>query len=222
MKGKSDETLSAEMIKLSVTDGVDDPTELPEYLKKIAFENFGETPETRRTALIELRKRIGELPDEKDRLVNTTDSNLIRYIRGRKYDLDRALETTVERQRFENKHPEWMHPSEEVLQNSNEFCGLLPNPDPKGRKVLMMFPAKGIKKFTGDFAKKNPLAMIQFNIWMFDRIASDLNVQVAGLIIVNMMKGLTFSDNIGNKFFPPPPPPPPLPPSLIIDLKPKH
>ena len=200
MKGENDEMLSADMIKLSVADG-DDPLELPENLKKIAFENFGETPETRRAALIALRKRIGELPDEKDRLVNTTEANLIRFIRGRKYDIDRALETTVERQRFENKHPEWMNPSDEILENANEFCGLLPNPDPKGRKILVMFPAKGIKKFTGDFAKKNPLAMIQFNLWMFDRISCDINVQVAGLAMVNMMKDLTFSDNIGNPSF---------------------
>ena len=198
MNGKSDDPLSADMVKLSVAAGGEDPLELPEYLKKMAFDDFGETPETRRAALLELRKRINELPDEKDRLVNTSDSNLIRYIRGRKYDLDRALETTVERQRFENKHPDWMNIADEVLENANDFCGLLPNPDAKGRKILIMFPSKGIKKFGGEFAKKNPLAMIQFNIWMFDRVSSDVNVQVAGLIIINMMKGLSFSDNIGN------------------------
>ena len=202
MNGKSDDSLSADMVKLSVAGvaGGDDPLELPEYLKKMAFDDFGETPETRRAALLELRKRINELPDEKDRLVNTSDSNLIRYIRGRKYDLNGALETTVERQRFENKHPDWMNIADEVLENANEFCGLLPNPDAKGRKILIMFPSKGIKKYGGEFAKKNPLAMIQFNIWMFDRVSSDVNVQVAGLIIINMMKGLSFSDIIGNTF----------------------
>ena len=201
MIGKSDEMLSADMIKLSVAETAD-PLDLPEDLAKIAFETFGETPKTRRAALIELRKKIGELPDEKDRLVDTSDANLIRYIRGRKYDLARALETTVERQRFENKHPEWMNPSDEVLQASNEFCGLLPNPDAKGRRVLVMFPSKGIRKFVGDFVKNNPLAMIQFNIWMFDRASRDIHVQVAGLIIINTMKDLTFSDNIGNPFSP--------------------
>ena len=166
MNGKSDDSLSADMVKLSVAGGEDDPLELPESLKKMAFEDFGETTETRKAALIELRKRIGELPDEKDRMVNTTDANLIRYIRGRKYDLDKTLETTVERQRFENKHPDWMSISDEILQNADDFCGLLPNPDAKGRKVLIMFPSKGIKKFGGEFAKKNPLAMIKFNVWM--------------------------------------------------------
>ena len=117
MNGKSDDSLSADMVKLSVAGGEDDPLELPEYLKKMALEDFGETTETRRTALIELRKRISELSDEKDRMVNITDANLVRYIRGRKYDLDKALETTVERQRFETKHPEWMTISDEVLQN---------------------------------------------------------------------------------------------------------
>jgi len=197
MTDKSDDSLSTDMVKLSVT-SEDDPLELPESLKKIAFDDFGETPETRKAALLDLRKRINELPDEKDRLVNTSDQNLIRYIRGRKYDLDRALETTIERQRFENKHPDWMNITSEVLERAFEFCGLLPNPDAKGRKVLIMFPSKGAKKFCGDFVKNNPCAMIQFNIWMFDRVSSDVHVQVAGLVIINMMKGLSFSDNIGN------------------------
>ena len=36
--------------------------------------------------------------------------------------------------------------------------------------------------FTDEFVKANPLAMIQFNIWMFDRVSRDVNVQVAGLV----------------------------------------
>ena len=43
-------------------------TDLSPELAKIAFEDFGETPERRQQALMDLRKRIAELPNEKDRL----------------------------------------------------------------------------------------------------------------------------------------------------------
>ena len=140
------DALSTSMVKLSVgCEGDHDPLNLPDFLAKIALEDFGETPETRAAALVELRKRIAELPDEKDRLEDVTDGNLIRFIRGRKYDMDRALETTVEMRRFKNENPDWFNPSPEALTQFDAFCGLLPTTSPTGQKVFVMFPAKGIK-----------------------------------------------------------------------------
>ena len=139
-----------------------------------------------------------------------TDANLIRFLRGRKYDMERALETTVEMRRFKNENPDWFNPTPEALVVFDMFCGLLPTPSPHGHKVFVMFPAKGIKvgvvtrfhafvvhclnghtplfpplsplppcqMFTDQFVKANPLAMIQFNIWMFDRVSRDPHVQV--------------------------------------------
>ena len=71
---------------------------------------------------------------KKDRLEDLTDANLIRFLRGRKYDMERALETTVEMRRFKNENPDWFNPTPEALVVFDMFCGLLPTPSPHGRR----------------------------------------------------------------------------------------
>lgn len=59
-----------------------DELDLPEDLLKIAFEELGETKEIRKEKLIELRELISKLPNEEDKLDDTSDKNLIRFLRG--------------------------------------------------------------------------------------------------------------------------------------------
>lgn len=176
-----------------------DPLDLSPELAKIALDDFGETPTLRRQALLDLRQLITELPDPNDRLEDVSDSNLIRFIRGRKYDLEKALETTIALQKFNIEHPDWITATEEELLMggvTDHFCAMLSKPDKKYRKVFVMFPARGVKYFTDDFVKAHPNAMIKFNLWMFDRISRDPHVQVAGLIIINSFQNFTLNDNL--------------------------
>jgi hypothetical protein len=176
-----------------------DPLDLPPELAKIAYDDFGETPEVRRQALTDLRKRIAELPDQKDRLEDVSDANLIRFVRGRKYNLDKALETTIALQNFCNDHPDWLTPTgEELLLGgaADDFCTMLPKPDKKNRRVYVMFAARGLKYFTKEFVEANPDAMIKLSIWMLNQISRDPYVQVAGLIVVNTFQNFTMSDNL--------------------------
>src|SRR4051812_40802652 len=83
-----------------------DPLDLPPDLVDVAFREFGETPELRSQKLFELKQRIAELPDE-DRISDTSDLNLIRFLRGRKYNVDIALQTTVNLVNFNRAHPDW-------------------------------------------------------------------------------------------------------------------
>ena len=63
-----DDVLSTNMVKLSVVGTDTDPLDLPPHLAEIAERDLGETPEVRAAALVELRKRILELPDKEVRV----------------------------------------------------------------------------------------------------------------------------------------------------------
>ena len=81
-----------------------DPLALPTAaLRSAAFDQWGETAETRLAALTQLRARIEALPAE-DRLHDLGDANLMRFIRNRKFDVDKALATTVKLKRFYTAH----------------------------------------------------------------------------------------------------------------------
>ena len=70
----------------------EDQFNLPEELAALALKDFGETKERRSAALLELRARIEALP-ESDRLADRSHANIIRFIRSRKYDITKALES---------------------------------------------------------------------------------------------------------------------------------
>lgn len=72
----------------------EDPTLLPSELASVALELYGETTELRKESLLELRDRIKELPLS-DQLDDTSDKSLIRFLRFRKYDLEKSLQGTV-------------------------------------------------------------------------------------------------------------------------------
>ena len=60
----------------------DDQFDLPEELAALALKDFGETKERRSAALLELRARIEALPEPSDRLSDTSDANIIRFLRA--------------------------------------------------------------------------------------------------------------------------------------------
>ena len=171
-----------------------DPLDFSSELATVAFNLYGETKELRKTSLTELRNRIKALPSN-DQLDDTSDYNLIRFLRFRKYDLDKALQGTIELKHFNEKH-------KSILNNLNEngeefivfekFLVVLENLDSQGRVIVVMQPAKGIKIFTPEFLKSNPRAMLRFNVWMFDKLSRDPRIQVHGMIVINTFKNLTF------------------------------
>jgi hypothetical protein len=42
----------------------------------------------------------------------------------------------------------------------------------------------------------SPRVMLRFNVWMFERLSKDPEIQVNGVIIVNTFAGMTLFDNI--------------------------
>ena len=64
--------------------------DLPELYRQTVFEDFNETPELRAThQLSALRESISLLPQLEDQLKDTSDLNLIRFLRSKKFDHQR-------------------------------------------------------------------------------------------------------------------------------------
>ena len=154
------------------------PLVLPEELRKIAHEQLGETPEILEASLKTLREKIAQLP-EADRISDTTDENIVRFLRARKFKIDEALERTVQYARFYVKHGQVLEgmKAEEFMVFS-EFMTVLKQRDREGRAMLVLQPKKGIGIFTKEFVKQHPRAMLRCNVWMFERLSHDVHVQV--------------------------------------------
>lgn len=174
-----------------------DPLQLSPELAALAQEQLGETNEVRAAALVELRQKISELPNQSDRIEDVSDKNLIRFLRSRKFDVDRALKQTVEYRHFYAKYAEELKDmkKEEFLM-FGKFLTVLKEHDKEGRVVIVMHPKAAISIFTKEFILENPYAMIRFNIWMFDRLSFDPEVQVCGLVIINTFSKLTMWDQM--------------------------
>lgn len=179
-----------------------DPLELSPELAKIAYEEFGETSELRKQAIIELRQKIECLSNPNDRLIDTSDRNLIRFIRSRKYNIDEALQSTIKMQHFITKfYSDFYYDKKDskfidYISNSRDFLQVIRENGTTGRVITIMKPAKGIKVFTPELKKNVSNAMLKFNIFLFEELSHDPQVQVCGLLIFNTFANLTFMDNI--------------------------
>ena len=175
----------------------DDPLNLPPHLAEIAERDFGETPATRATALTELRARIAALP-EKDRLDDVSDANLIRFLRNRKYVMDRVVETTVTYARFKKEYPHLFDITEDeanmVLESNSwnlVFCGA-----PHYHVALTFIAKRIIHNYTADFVKAHPDFIYRFQVWVMERVSREPAVQVCGAASVYSFKDFGIADNL--------------------------
>lgn len=170
--------------------------ELPEDLIDIAFKELGETPEIRGKCLEELRARILELPKE-DQISDLSDINLIPYLRGRKFNVEKAVKTIVNYKQFCKAHPEWVENyEEEEMKCFVSFYNVLKEKTALGQRIVVLHFKTLLQIFTKEFAEKYPYARARSNIWLFEQLSRDVYVQVCGVIIVGYFGEFTFWDNI--------------------------
>jgi hypothetical protein len=172
------------------------PMELPEELKQIAFDELGETPEIREATLVELRRRILELP-EQDRIEDLRDANLIRYLRGRKFNVDKAVKTIVQYKQFCTAHPAWVKDftEEEVVCMKSVF-NVLERRTVNGQRIIFIQFRNLLKVFTKEFLQKYPYARVRTNVWLLEELSKEVHVQVCGVVLIGYFEGFSFWDNI--------------------------
>ena len=167
-------------------------------MAEFAFKEFGETEETRSIALSTLRERINSLENDEDKLADTSDINLIRFIRTRKYDLDLALSTTVALAKFQRENEEELHRINSVdMACYSKFFEIIQEPHPiSGARIVVLRTEFGIKMLDSSFLETFPRPIFWQNIWFYDRISRDCVAQVCGLVILVTFKNFTIWDNL--------------------------
>ncbi len=153
-------------------------------LETAARELFGETPETRTAKLDELRTKIYEtFSNEID--FDCSDANLIRYLRGKKFNIDKAFKAVSGTIKFNEEHPKWTQNfTKEEFTDFSSIVQFLPHRDKDNRLVLFVKSSKLIKVFTSQFIKENPMGMIRFNIYLLNLLSNNIDIQVHGMIII--------------------------------------
>mmetsp|Transcript_6263 Transcript_6263/g.5595 ORF Transcript_6263/g.5595 Transcript_6263/m.5595 type:complete len:272 (+) Transcript_6263:17-832(+) len=172
-------------------------SELSNELKELAFQELEETPEKLSSSLNILRTKINELRNNNDKLQDQSDESLIRFLRFKKYDIEKCLESTIQLQHFLNKYQEILaNITENEVNVFQSFIQIVYENKPNGKVILIMRPSKGIKIFTPAFLKENPRAMLRYNIWLFDKLSRDARVQLCGLVVINTFAEFTIWDQI--------------------------
>jgi hypothetical protein len=153
-----------------------------------------------RDALNQLRFKIDSLLDHSHKLVDVSDSNLIRIIKARKYDIDRCLEATIQLHNFNSKHKDSLNNvSKEEIKMMSIFLGVIieKNCDKSdGRIIVTMKPSRAIKLFTPESKLFNPHAVLRYNIWLFDQLSRDVTVQNNGMVLFISFEGISLWDQI--------------------------
>ena len=187
-------------LNMDANDVSSDATFLPTQLQAIAEAELHEpaTREGKLAAIIALRSVIAALPTgDPDRATDTSDCTLLRWLRAAKFDNAKALQKTRD-------YTKWWRANGSALANIDPKCAdfacfhnfvrVLRGVDAlSGKVVVCLTPKKALSAMTPK-AAAHPNLFMRFQVWMLERLASDLQVQVCGMVMFNSFHGLTLYD----------------------------
>lgn len=170
----------------------EDDLALPEDLKLMAMEEFGEeTDEERRTALVTLRDRLMQLPED-EKLSDMSDKSLIRYIRGKKYNIDKAFNVVREYVKFRKAHEDYFLSDPIEIETFSHMVKVLKDVDSLGRRIVTIIPCKGTPYITPEFMSRFPNALTKFRMWLFEQLSFDPYAQLRGVVLIMSFQNMTF------------------------------
>ena len=140
-------------------------------LEKLAFDVLGETAELRSQRLVELKEalRVCEtIPD--DLYESYSESQLIAFLRGKKFVVADTLKCLVRRYSFEKDHPEWMEPldNSEIALFNNYYC-VLEGVHCQNYILCCLKAIDGVKPFQRPSVELPHDLLIRNVIWFFNR-----------------------------------------------------
>lgn len=112
--------------------------EPPDELKEFARRNLGESPDTRQSLVQELRDMIyerGEVVPHR-----TDDAFLIRFLRARRFDVEKAHRLMTNYYRFKENNPEIhedVHPMNMRYIGDDDVLSVLPYREQTGRRIMI-------------------------------------------------------------------------------------
>jgi hypothetical protein len=174
-----------------------DPLELNEELRIHAFEELGETVEQRTEFLQRLRHSIQALPHEKERMKDTSDRNLIRFARTKKYNFDKALHACIEYQKFQNTYgKELQNITRDEILLFKEGNLVVKEDVPLGRVIVIIRAKKVLDQFSSQYKHINPKFFLRLNYFLLELLSHNPYAQICGTVIIFSCQDLTMWDRL--------------------------
>uniref|UniRef100_A0A672SG21 Retinaldehyde-binding protein 1-like n=1 Tax=Sinocyclocheilus grahami TaxID=75366 RepID=A0A672SG21_SINGR len=207
MVSEEEQALRAKLEHLTVKDHgpVFRPcAQIPDHTVQKAKDELNETDEKRVSAVKELRGIIKEKADSGDDLAkgvqdtfgDNPDSVLVRFIRARKYEVNRAYELMKGYVRFRRDYPElFENLTPEAVRSTIEagYPGILSSRDKYGRVVLLF----NIENW--DYEEITFDEILRAYCVILEKLLQNEETQINGFCIIENFKGFTMQQASGIK-----------------------
>ncbi|CAK8680261.1 unnamed protein product [Clavelina lepadiformis] len=175
---------------------------LPVHTVKKAAKELNETEENKQREIAELRSLIDERAklvsdeekEEADRVVTTfrakPDDVMVKFLRARKYDAERAYDLMRGYVGYRLKYPEVVSSiTQKEVRHSMEIGqpGVLPSRDAKGR-VVMFFRFETWDPLLRPFTE-----IMQSFVYILEKLLESCETQINGVCIIEDFSGYTFA-----------------------------
>lgn len=169
-------------------DGVNLPTE---ELRAAAELELGETPGLRFQAVDAMRQKLLQAPPC-SRPADLSDAALLRFLRARKFDVERATALALNLHAFRCRHPQFFTPATTASKlerfaaiASSGAVSVLPTPASDGHRVVCL----RLALLPVDTVPAHELASFMF--YVMERLTWDPAVQVHGISSLSTYEGMT-------------------------------
>lgn len=167
-----------------------------ETLEK-AVKELGEIPEKRMQAIEELRTRLKGWeadpndPHEKDLTLHRIEEDkfLLRFLRARKFDMDRSTQLFVNYFKYRAKYRSMLGeltPKGAEATLKEKIVSVLPHPTKDGCKVMVA------RLGAFDLDKHPPEAILRMLLVLLDHLIEEEETQVHGIVFCEDLAALTF------------------------------
>jgi hypothetical protein len=172
--------------------------DLPQHLRHVAETQLAEG-DNKFDALEKLKSLIAELPEE-ERISDQSDNNLVRFLRSKKFEVDKALISTRKYAKFYNNHREALKnlntDQEFKAFSDSKFLAVSDAKDLDGRTIIVLRQKIGMSILTREYLQAHPRAMLRFNVWLFEELSKDIEMQVNGVVLILTFSGFSWWDNL--------------------------
>ncbi len=170
---------------------MNDSLELPtDVLRKAAFERFGETNESRVMKLNELQKLVLNSPICQG--FDTSHGYLIRYLRGRQFNVLDAFNCIKSTMEFREKYPNWTsNLTADEMSIFKSVAHILPVRANDGRLVVLSKMSHFFNAWKPEMFEKYQCGCIRMNLFVNEYFSKNYDAQVYGVLTIGSFSDMT-------------------------------